>query len=537
MVNTRASTTPARARATVEPFSADSTRPFSDKIAYLLSTDPSLELKQALASLFATMGITEWEDFAVHTDEDFNTTTVADQSVKDTITASHVKRLSVICLYAQLEPYNDATTFHDMVRYVTRSRTVPVSSTPLPPVTPMPAQPTLPVPFLLDSLADSAASTATSKALKDVPDLKSFSGAPEDYRNWADKTLDTLGRCLLDDYCKHQETVDANPKVAHGVFCAISASLRNGLAKSHVDELKAANDFNPFKLWNKVEEYYNTPLNKTLTLISQMRRLMDLRLDGNTSPTSFITDWKDAVLKISEVNPDIGSNHHLLRAMLFVAMSDEEYNPVRDDMIKDDSKDYYQILQAIREREEMLTGRDRLQALSSQHDGIRSRRSQTTSPPQSDGSGPAPDGRWYIPLFPKAWHSAFTHHSGWQNLLAWRSYAVRNPTTQEQLHAKYPQLVKSAKDTAGNSNPTSGRSHHSNDSRRGRGTKTRRATTTSSSTNNDVDTDHSSHQSEDDTSTSAGNRPRAQSSSKHSNKRIKLQHKSTSTKIKFERGA
>ena len=152
----------------------------------------------------------------------------------------------------------------------------------------------------------------------------------------------------------------------------------------------------------------------------------------------------------------IASDDASLRALLLVAIQDDDFDVVRDSIIKDPNRKAEAILTDLRERDHTLNMKDN-NAPQLTGDGNQStrytRRSQSannqsqskprsgTQDPKSakdvSGTNPSP---WKIPRFPDSWKNAFGH-SLFGLLLEWRSAASRGKS-QGQLNSEYDTVVE-----------------------------------------------------------------------------------------------
>jgi hypothetical protein len=121
---------------------------------------------------------------------------------------------------------------------------------------------------------------------KTVPTLEKFSGDDEDFSAFQDSTMNRLGQAGLACYLNDADVVSSNKEVAEAVSYAIHSSLQGGNACSLVTALYDAKTLDPFQLWSDIVAYYDTDINWANIILFGVKRLLNLQLDPNVTPTS-----------------------------------------------------------------------------------------------------------------------------------------------------------------------------------------------------------------------------------------------------------
>ena len=105
-----------------------------------------------------------------------------------------------------------------------------------------------------------------------------------------------------------------------------------------------------------LEEYYNTALNRANVVLFDIRRLLNIRLDPQTTATKFISDFRDCLQRLRKNNARLSDDNDTLRALLLVA--DDDFELVRDSIVQKPDSSVESILTELREREKSLMMKD-----------------------------------------------------------------------------------------------------------------------------------------------------------------------------------
>jgi hypothetical protein len=205
-----------------------------------------------------------------------------------------------------------------------------------------------------------------------------------------------------------------------------------------------------------VAKYYDTALNRANVVLFDIRRLLSLRLTPDTTATKFISDFRDCLQRLRKNNARISDDTDTLRALLLVAIQDDDFEIVRDSIVHKPDMGEDTILTELRERETSLMMKD--QASNIGGDGATSssrysRRVQQTQSPGTHGRSAentaSSSQKWNIPKFPDSWRSGFGT-SLFKLLLSWRLDAHKG-RSQTQLSNEYATLVESFTPSGGKS--------------------------------------------------------------------------------------
>jgi hypothetical protein len=235
----------------------------------------------------------------------------------------------------------------------------------------------------------------------------------------------------------------SNPKVAESVFYALSEVTIGGNAGAMVENFHIKNEIAPAKLWNAIEEYYNTNLNTAGVVIARLRELLTLKLTADMTATKFIERWRRCTNRLRETGAGLGTCKLSQQALLLVAIQDDEYDCIRDNIIKEPDRDIETILRDIRDREASLGVKNGTNDLRG--DGLaysKSRRAFTDNNASLNNKGDNKrknDNKkqsWNIPRFPDDWKEAGGEKL-FNTMLAWRRAANVDQKSQEILVTKY----------------------------------------------------------------------------------------------------
>lgn len=333
-----------------------------------------------------------------------------------------VKKLGYVIDYAQFGTLTPTTTMDDIVSTVKRSATPTTSSS-------SPARKSVQV---LDK--------------NTVPTLDKFTGRDEDYFAWKESTINVLGAAGVGRFLTDKQMLAKHASVGESVFYALRGAVHGGQAQSIAQGMLDETRLDSVALWSGLEDYYDTALNRANVVLFDIRRLLSLRLDPDTTATKFISDFRFCLQRLRKNNARISDDTDTLRALLLVAIQDDDFEMVRDSIVHKPGSGVETILTEIRERETSLVMKDQASKLGGDGTTPNTRYSrrvtQTPSGPQNR-SGDQRDNtpqKWNIPKFPDTWKSGFGN-SLFKLLLAWRSDAYRG-RTQTQLNDAYAPIVE-----------------------------------------------------------------------------------------------
>lgn len=280
-----------------------------------------------------------------------------------------------------------------------------------------------------------------------VPTLDKFSGRDEDYFTWKESTINVLGAAGLGRFLTDPQMLSKHTSVGESVFYALRGAVHGGQAQSIAQGMLDESRLDSVALWSGLEFYYDTALNRANVVLFDIRRLLSLRLDPDTTATKFISDFRDCLQRLRKNNARISEDVDTLRALLLVAIQDDDFEMIRDSIVHKPGIGVETILTEIRERETSLMMKDQAAKLSGDGANSGTRYSRRVNQQSSGGaqvrsgeSSSSNSQKWNIPKYPDSWKSGFGH-SLFKLLLAWRSDAGRGKT-QSQLNADYATVVE-----------------------------------------------------------------------------------------------
>ena len=281
-------------------------------------------------------------------------------------------------------------------------------------------------------------SSAMTTDKKTVPDLDKFSGKDEDYYSWRDSTVNKMGQSRLSSFLSDAAYVAKHNDLAVSVFYSMRAALQDGTAANLATALYDKKRYDPQLLWQEIENYYDTSVNRANVVLFEVKRLLNLRLDADTYPTQFISDFRACLLRLDKNQASLATDTDTLRALLLVAIQDDQFEPVRDSIVNDPTRDVDAILKELRDRDTSLQIKD-----SANSDMTSSRTIRRASHTQGNQKRPTTSGStaWTIPRFLDSWKAAFGLKL-FQLLLDWRSMAMYKKATQDALNSSFDTIVE-----------------------------------------------------------------------------------------------
>lgn len=389
-------------------------------VALLEHSDPPAASK-AVADLFDQLGATTWDHLGVFGGDDAVALINSDKTstVYQTLSKPIVlKRIGWIVQFARHGTLTSTTTIKDVIHEIT----VASSATTNP-----------------GTMTTSPSSVVDKK---NIPKLESFSGLDEDWHPWSVKATDAFGRAGLIRYLTDLNLCTTNPEVAESVFYAIKQATNSGHGQSIANEMHSKGQHEPTKLWSGLKQYYDTAVNRANVVLFEIRRLLALRLDPDTVPTKFISDYRASLLRLTESKATLVQDTDTLRALLLVAIQNDDFDTVRDDILRSPSKDLNDFLTAIRDRDSSLQMKDAGRDITG--DGVNKRYIRRTNT-SSDQSG-SRSTKWYIPHFPRTWANVMDKNI-YRLITKWRDDAIRNNTSQWKLNENYDIVTDQYKKT------------------------------------------------------------------------------------------
>ena len=377
----------------------------------LIVVPPSQHTIAVMNALWTKWGITQWEDI-----ECFNAKDVQD-FFKEEFTETKVliqKKIAFVVEFARHNTLQPTTKMRDIIDFCEKQRD--------------------------DKSVPSVVSHNTSNTdekKKSVPKLEKFSGQDEDYYHWRDTIINDLGRHGLGKFVLVKDSHELYGGQSESVFYAIRAALSGGLAAGRADSMYDQHDYNPYDLWNKLKEYYDTTLNRANINVYEIRRLLGLTLDTGTTPLKFIADMKECLQRLKTNKAQISTDNETLRAFLLVALQDDDYDSIRDIIIEKPERAIDDLLNNIRQKDTSLQLKEGVRRLQGDGSTITSRRTSTNKAPKNTSVIHAmKNGKWIIPSFPPGWKQVVGSKI-FKVMTDWRKAAIHNNTLQEALNKRF----------------------------------------------------------------------------------------------------
>jgi hypothetical protein len=145
-----------------------------------------------------------------------------------------------------------------------------------------------------------------------------------------------------------------DPEVAESVFCALRGAVHGGQAQSIAQGMLDEKRLDPTTLWSVLELYYNKALNRANVVLFDIRRLINTRLDPDTTATKFISENRECLQRLRKNNARLADDNDTLWALLLVAIQDNDFKMVRDSIVHKPDSTVNNILTELRERKTSL---------------------------------------------------------------------------------------------------------------------------------------------------------------------------------------
>lgn len=284
-------------------------------------------------------------------------------------------------------------------------------------------------------------STSSSEYKKTVPTLPKFSGNGEDYFRWSESTLNELGKAGLIDALKDQSYNTKHPELSSSVFFALRTAVGEGHARDHAMRLANKGDYNAYKLWSGLSTYYDTKLERANATLTQVKKILELRLDSSITATEFIADWNECLTTLEKVGASLATDNDTLRALLLVAIQDDSYDTVRDVLVNQPLRKVDDILTDLRNREASMMIKDGAigAAIDSAPSSGSARRASTTIKSKSRDSSPGERGQhrpWKVPPICSSFKKLM-NTGAYNALCQWRSFVHGKSISPEKIEEEF----------------------------------------------------------------------------------------------------
>jgi hypothetical protein len=124
-------------------------------------------------------------------------------------------------------------------------------------------------------------------------------------------------------------------------------------------------------------------------------------LDPDVTPTSFIANFKECLLRLQKHNAKLAEDTDTLHALLLVAIQDDQFETMRDNIVHKPTLSIDEILKDIRERDTSMQMKDGARNITGDGTTLSGWQTATQEPHQKRvtfGEG------WNIPSFTESWN-------------------------------------------------------------------------------------------------------------------------------------
>ena len=394
-------------------------------------------LRTAIDALFSDhWKVKKWFDLQVFSSADVAVALTPTDSIPVEVTAPViVKKLGLIVDYSRVGCLSDDLTMQDIVKILHTHSLKPAFTSGCTSTPTSPARRS--VQFLYNK--------------KSVPTLDKFTGVDEDYFDWKESTIKTLGTAGFQRFWDDAAVITKHQEIAESVFYSLRSAVRGGQAQSIAQRMLDDKTLDPSALWSALERYYDTDLNRANVALFNSWRLFLLRLDPDTTASKFISDYCDCIQRLRKNNVSLAEDKNTLRAFLLASIQDDNFEMVRDMIIHKPHLDVDTILNELRERELALNMKDQHSSSVGGNGSTSTRYSRRTQQTNSTTkkvikhsgsatSGTFHDKQWSIPRYPDSWKKALGG-SLFKMLLDWRTDAHKGKS-QAQLLSDYETVVE-----------------------------------------------------------------------------------------------
>ena len=249
--------------------------------------------------------------------------------------------------------------------------------------------------------------------------------------------MNDLGKAGLIRFTTDPTMITKYPELATSVFYTLQAALQNGTASNFATALYDDNKCNPLELWKNIEQWYDTSVNCANMVLFEVKKLLSLCLDSDDVPTKFVTDFNECLLWLKKNKAGLATDADTLRALLLVAIQDDQFKLVRYMIVKEPTRGMDEILKDLHDRETSLQIKDSTHAekpIWSVRCTQASYTQNTYYSPDSAIMG------WRIPKFPDSWKTAFGPKL-FHMLINWHT-AAHKKAAQEQLNEYFATSVE-----------------------------------------------------------------------------------------------
>jgi hypothetical protein len=136
-------------------------------------------------------------------------------------------------------------------------------------------------------------------------------------------------------------------------------------------------------------------------ILFDMKHLLNLRLDPDVTPTSFIANFKECLLCLQKHNAKLAEDMDTLCALLLVAIQDDQFETKGDNIVHKPMLSIDEILKDICECNTSMQMKDGAHKITGDGTTLSGWQTATREPHQKCVTFGE---RWNIPFFPESWN-------------------------------------------------------------------------------------------------------------------------------------
>ena len=114
----------------------------------------------------------------------------------------------------------------------------------------------------------------------------------------------------------------------------------------------------PVYLWQELTKFYDTHVNKANIILHEVKKLISLKLHAGDSPTQFISDWRECLQRLEKQGSLLPKDTNTLQALLLLAIQDNTFESIREEILKSPTKDIDVLLSKIRTKDTSMMIKD-----------------------------------------------------------------------------------------------------------------------------------------------------------------------------------
>ena len=263
-----------------------------------------------------------------------------------------------------------------------------------------------------------------------------------------------------------------HPDIAESPFYAFRAAVDGGQAQYMAQGLLDRDTLDPTVLWKSLMSYYDTVINRASVSLYDTCRLFDLILHPETTASKFMTEFRGCLQRLRKNNTKTADDKDFIRALILGAIKDDDYDIVRDIIIRAQEMPIAIMLNKLRTRVNALRTKEETSTIDGDGVGATRYSRRTTQPSGSPYSKTLSAGANFTPKKADSWKAAIGA-ALFKMIIDWRTVAHKG-NTQQQLNDNFSTVVETYTPSA----PGTGKKNNNNKS------KTRRASKSPNPTKN-----------------------------------------------------